>query len=112
MGLSGVMNVAMSGMLASTNRLGATAQNVANMDTPGYRRMNASSATTEGGGVTTSVTESDAAEGSASDVDLGTEMLDMMEAETSFKANASVFEAGADMWDVLMTINRGGDEQA
>jgi flagellar hook-associated protein FlgK len=110
MGLSGVMNVAMSGMLASTNRLSATAQNVANMDTPGYRRMNASSSATEGGGVTTSVTESDGAEGSASDVDLGTEMLDMMEAETSFMANASVFETGADMWDVLMTINRGDDQ--
>jgi flagellar hook-associated protein FlgK len=110
MGLSGVMNVAMSGMLASTNRLSATAQNVANMDTPGYRRMNASSSATEGGGVTTSVTESDGAEGSASDVDIGTEMLDMMEAETSFKANASVFETGADMWDVLMTINRSDDQ--
>ncbi|MGR6430859.1 flagellar basal body rod protein FlgC [Rhizobium sp. PAMB 3174] len=112
MGLSGVMNVAMSGMLASTNRLGATAQNVANMDTPGYRRMNASSSTTEGGGVITTVTESDAAKGGSSNVDLGTEMLDMMEAETSYKANASVFEAGADMWDVLLTINRDDDEQA
>jgi flagellar hook protein FlgE len=106
MGLSGIMNIAMSGMLASTNRLGATAQNVANMDTPGYRRMNASSSTADGGGVITTVTE-----GGSSDVDLGTEMLDMMEAETSYKANASVFEAGADMWDVLMTINRD-DEQA
>ncbi len=37
---------------------------------------------------------------------MASEMLDAIGAELSFKANASVFETGADMWDVLMRIKR------
>jgi flagellar basal-body rod protein FlgC len=30
----------------------------------------------------------------------------MIEAEDSFQANATVFETGADMWDMLVSIKR------
>lgn len=40
------------------------------------------------------------------EINLAAEMLDVMSAETNFKANAMVFETGADLWDVLMTIKR------
>jgi hypothetical protein len=39
-------------------------------------------------------------------VDLATEMLELTEAELGYKANAAVFEAGADLWDLLATIKR------
>ena len=41
-----------------------------------------------------------------SDVDLGMEIADLVEAAQSYKANAAVFETGADMWDMLMSIKR------
>ena len=34
------------------------------------------------------------------------EMLDLVSAEIGFRANAAVFETGADLWDVLATIKR------
>ena len=34
------------------------------------------------------------------------DMLDVVFAETGFRANATVFETGADLWEVLATIKR------
>jgi hypothetical protein len=34
------------------------------------------------------------------------DMLDIVSAEIGFRANAAVFETGADLWDVLATIKR------
>lgn len=34
------------------------------------------------------------------------DVLDLVSAETGFRANAAVFEAGADLWEVLATIKR------
>ncbi|HLP71234.1 MAG TPA: flagellar basal body rod protein [Rhizobium sp.] len=79
MGISAIMNIAVSGMNANTRSLTASARNVAN--------------------VTTSLP-------ATSDVDLGQEMLDTVQAEIGFKANAVVWETGADMWDVLASIKR------
>ncbi len=79
MSISAIMNIAVSGMQANTRSLSASAQNVASIGTslPG-----------------------------TSDVDLGQEMLDAVEAEIGFKANAAVWETGADLWDVLASIKR------
>lgn len=79
MGISAILNISMSGMQANTRSLTASAQNVANTMTsrPG-----------------------------ASDVDLGQELLDATQSEIGFKANAAVWETGADMWDLLATIKR------
>jgi len=33
-------------------------------------------------------------------------MLDVMTTRQSFAANAAVFETGADMWDMLMSIKK------
>jgi flagellar basal-body rod protein FlgC len=41
-----------------------------------------------------------------SNVDLASEMLSLVEAEIGFKANAAVWETGADIWDVLLSIKR------
>lgn len=90
MNISSIMNTASSGMRAQTNRFAATANNVANLNTPGYSRIDPSTMTTD--------------EGQPSD--LATEMTDMMQSAQGYKANAIVFETGADLWQLLATIKR------
>lgn len=107
MSMDAMMNNALSGLQAQTTRLSATANNVANALTPGYDRSVTSLSSRASGGVSASVAPSgEPTLPGSSNVDLGREMLDLIETELSFKANASVFEAGADMWDVLMSIKR------
>ncbi|MEM5470680.1 flagellar basal body protein [Hoeflea sp. AS60] len=81
MTISSMMNTALSGMRTEQNRMTTAANNIANSG-PG------------------SATETDA------EINLASEMLDVMSAETNYKANAFVLEAGADLWDVLMTVKR------
>lgn len=38
--------------------------------------------------------------------DPATDMMDIVSAEIGFRANAAVFETGADLWEVLATIKR------
>lgn len=101
MSITSITGIALSGMNAQTNRLAAVANNIANADTPGYQRQTTSLiSTSDPAGVGTTVTSAN------EDVDLATEMLELIEAELGYKANAAVFEAGADLWDVLATIKR------
>ena len=46
------------------------------------------------------------ATGSPPDGDLATDLTDLVSAEIGFRANAAVFETGADLWEVLATIKR------
>lgn len=107
MTLAAAMTTALSGMLAQTTRVGNTANNIANLDTPGYQRRITSMSDMHPGGVTTTTRpSSEPADPAGSNVDMATEMLDLIGAQTAFAANASVFETGADMWDMLLTIKR------
>ncbi|MDP9836711.1 flagellar basal-body rod protein FlgC [Neorhizobium huautlense] len=76
MTITAALNTSVFGMQTETNRLSTAAHNIANASTPGYEN------------------------------NLTQDMLDVMQAETGFAANASVFETGADMWDMLMTVVR------
>nr|WP_159948591.1 flagellar basal body rod C-terminal domain-containing protein [Rhizobium sp. 18065] len=107
MTITAAMNNAASGMFAQQSRLAATADNIANALSTGYDRRDTRFATSSAGGVTATVksTQSQTV-GETSNVDLGEDMLSLVEAEISFKANASAFETGADLWDVLMSIKR------
>ena len=100
MSISGITSTALSGMLAQTTRIGAIASNVANISTSGYGRLNTSLTSVESGGVQAAVNQTD------QPVDPATELTDLIEAEQSYKANAAVFETGADMWEMLMSIKR------
>ncbi|EJC79436.1 flagellar basal body rod protein [Rhizobium leguminosarum bv. trifolii WSM2297] len=100
MSISGIAGTALSGMRAQTTRIGAIAGNVANSSTPGYNRLNTSLSSVASGGVEAIVSPT------ASEVDPATELTDLIEAEQSYKANAVVFETGADMWEMLMSIKR------
>ena len=107
MSISAVVNNAVSGMQAQTQRVSATAANIANALTPGYNRLATDLTTLPSGSVRASVSPStNATFADGSNVDLGTEMLDMIGAKIEFQANASAFEAGADMWDMLLSIKR------
>lgn len=101
MSITSITGIALSGMNAQSNRLAAVANNIANAGTPDYQRQSVNTiSTSDPAGVSTTVTSG------AGEVDLGAEMLDLTEAALSYKANAAVFEAGADLWDVLATIKR------
>jgi len=107
MSVSAVMGVSLSGMQAQQMRASATANNIANALSPGYGRLEADFSTGISGGVSTGVSPSGVAVSqSISSVDLAQEALSLIESENGFKANASVWETGADMWDVLMSIKR------
>ena len=44
--------------------------------------------------------------GAATAGDPALDMLDLVSADIGFRANAAVFETGADLWEVLATIKR------
>ncbi|WP_027486433.1 flagellar basal body rod protein FlgC [Allorhizobium undicola] len=107
MSISAILNTATSGLLAQQKRVYNTAQNIANIDTPGYKRLDtALSSTPSGVAATTVQTTEEPATPDQSTVDPTMEMVDLISAENSFKANAKVFETGADLWDVLMTMKK------
>ncbi|NLS05204.1 flagellar basal body rod protein [Rhizobium sp. P32RR-XVIII] len=100
MSISGITSTALSGMLAQTTRVSAIANNVANASTPGYQALNTRLQSLSPNGVQAIVSQTDG------EVDPATELTDLLQAKQSFAASASVFETGADMWDVLMSIKR------
>lgn len=107
MSLSAVMGISLSGMQAQQTRATATANNIANAMTPRYDRLETDFSSEDAGGVRASVSPSGAATFDAgSNVDLAQEVVSLIESEIGFKANASAFETGADMWDVLLSIKR------
>jgi flagellar basal body rod protein FlgC len=87
MSLSSVMNTALSGMRSEQTRLLTAAGNIAGSG-PG------------------AAPKTDAAAETDAEIDLASELLTVRQAEIGYQANALVLEAGADLWDVLMTIKR------
>jgi len=108
MSISGLTNSAISGMLAQQTRVSNIANNVANADTPSYKRLNTNLTSTSPSGVASSTTQSDTPTATAdtSNVDPLQEMTGLISSEQAFTANAKVFETGADMWDMLMSIKK------
>ena len=102
MSLSAVLGNALAGMQAQQTRLAATANNVANWDTPGYRRLDTKLTPVEPGGVQSNVEEV----GEQGRPDELADMTSMVESGLSFAANAKAFETGASMWDMLLSIKR------
>lgn len=107
--ISAAMNTAVSGMLAQQQRAASTANNVANALTPGYDRLITNTAANAGGVSASTRSSGTPVPPGGSNVDLAQEAVDMIETTTAYKANASVFEAGADMWEALSTVLRDKD---
>ncbi|MCX8997790.1 flagellar basal body rod protein [Rhizobiaceae bacterium BDR2-2] len=100
MTISSMTAIAITGMQAAATQFTASASNIAHVDTVEYQKKAASFATLQPGGVEAKVTATDAG------VSLDRELYDMIGAKIAYEANATVFETGADLWQVLSTIKR------
>lgn len=121
---SDAMSVATSGMKAQANRLRHLSENIANTDTPGYRRKTISfEQAMDGGLVTTGPVKLDQsaltriydpanplADGTGhydgSNVNLLIEITDAREAQRSYEANLKVFDQVRQMSTALMDLLR------
>ena len=95
--MANVSNIALSGMQAAQTQLNASASNVANVSTPGYRRQEVQQSPQSGGGVLTQTTRAGAT-GPA----LETDVVNQLQAKNSFLANLAVFKTSDRMAGALL----------
>lgn len=81
------MSTVLSGLSAANERLRASANNIANLNTEGYRRERVESQTTEDGGVSTQVTKLP-----EPGADLATDVVEQQAATYTFIANMKVLQ--------------------
>ena len=121
---SDAMTVATSGMRAQAQRLRHVAENIANADTPGYRRKTVSFDDVMGDGVVetgrvnldqsalrqvydpTNPLADSSGHYAGSNVNLLIEITDSREAQRSYEANVKVFEQVRQMSSALMDLLR------
>lgn len=93
--------ISLSGMNAARRALDASAHNIANLATDGFRREQAVHATAASGGVISSFARSTQV-GSA----LETDVIGQMVARNAFLANFAVFKTGDQMLGSLLDARR------
>jgi flagellar hook-associated protein FlgK len=92
-----ISNIALSGMSAAQAQLNVSANNIANMNTEGFKRQELQQSQQTGGGVTTTVTRSPT-EGSALEADI----VSQLQAKNAFLANLAVFKTSNQMTGALL----------
>lgn len=99
-------DIATSGLVHQQRRLDASASNVANVTTEGYRSLRVEGETREKGGVDSTVSRAESAptEDTLSDTDIATEQVHQISASASFKANLTVIETADEMDRALLDI--------
>jgi flagellar hook protein FlgE len=85
--MSSISSIALSGMNAAQVQLDTSAGNVANAQTPGYRRREVQQSPQADGGVATKVVAS-AQQGAS----LETDLVNQLQAKNAFLANLAVFK--------------------
>ena len=90
--MASISSIALSGMRAAQTSLDASAHNVANLNTPGFRRQEVVQTEEKEGGVSTTITQS-RVEGPA----LETDLVAQLQAKNAFLANLSVFKTSNQM---------------
>ena len=122
-GLLGAMGVAATGMDAQARRLRHVSENIANADTPGYRRKTIPFRALDDGGVAPGRVRLDRQElprifdpahpmadasghYRGSSVDLVTEVADAREAQRSYEANLKIFDQSQQMTQGLLDLLR------
>lgn len=101
MSLASLFSISTQGMQAQSTRLSAQANNIANLQSTGYRPQSVLLSAQAEGGVEARVTEKEAGEGNMQD-----DVLGIIESAASFALTADVFATGADLWDMLATVKR------
>ena len=121
--LKATMQQAVSGMELQSRRLGTTAENISNADTPGYKRklLVPQSGAVAPGGFRQVLTTLDQTEGNrefdpthpladgegyvtSSNVSVVVEMADMREANRVYEANLNSFQQAKGMYESLLDI--------
>ncbi len=95
--ISQVSSTALSGMNAAQTRLNASAHNIANLATEGFRRQEVTQTEQPAGGVTPALTRATAV-GPA----LETDVVAQLQAKNSFLANLAVFKTSNQMTGALL----------
>jgi len=92
-------SIALSGVQAAQTRLNATANNIANVNTEGFRRDEVSAQAREGGGVSVTV-----AKATQPGVDLVQDVVEQKLAVLEFKANVQVLKTSAELTGTLLDV--------
>lgn len=95
--MTSISSTALSGMNAAQVLMDASANNIANLDTSGYRRREVVQNAQAGGGVSTSVTKSNV-EGPS----LVADVVSQLQAKNAFLANLAVFKTSNKMAGALL----------
>lgn len=90
-------STALSGLNAAQTRMAASANNIANLNTPGFRRDQVLAQPQAGGGVAVSVQKAD-----QPGDDLTRDVVEQMKATYEFKANLQVIRTERDMTGSLL----------
>lgn len=95
--MNALTSIAQSGLQAAQTRLGASANNVANGQTEGFKRQTAQATAQSQGGVVVTLSRA-ATEGS----DLTQDVVDQLSAKQSFAANLAVLKTADQMMGSLL----------
>ncbi|MCY7306340.1 MAG: flagellar basal body protein [Rhodoferax sp.] len=95
--MNSLPSIAVSGMQAAQSALRVSSHNVANLNTPGFRRQELSQRALEGGGVTTQLQRAEK-EGAA----LETDLIAQLQAKNAFLANLAVFRTADKLAGTLL----------
>lgn len=95
--MTSTASIALSGMNAARAQLNASAHNLANSQTPGFRRQEVRQSPLPGGGVTAEVGRSDVA-GASPEADV----VAQLQAGNAFLANLAVFRRTAALAGALL----------
>lgn len=97
--MNSITSIAQSGMSAATLRLNSSAHNIANDQTPGFRRQLVTQETQAGGGVAASVSPADVA-----GVNLAEDLVQQMAASYAFTFNLKTIQTEHHMLGTLLDM--------
>jgi flagellar hook protein FlgE len=97
--MNSIASIALSGMQTAQLQLDASANNVANVETPGYKRQEVLQSTQSQGGVAARVRRSES-QGPSLEADLVAQLV----AKNAFLANLAVFKSNNRMAGALLNI--------
>lgn len=97
--MTAISSIALSGMNAAQTTLNASAHNVANLNTSGFRRQEVVQTAQVAGGVSTTLTKASAVGSS-----LESDVVAQLQAKNSFLANLAVFKTSDKMAGALLNL--------
>ena len=93
--------IALSGMNAAQAGLQASAHNIANLDTAGFRRQRVEQSSVSGGGVATTLSQESMQESTSGSPEIA-DVVGLLQARNAFLANLAVFRTSDRMTGALL----------